>query len=210
MNEYQSNHPNHVHQLVVAVSKHYYASKQGELKYQQKPMEVPLAQAHAATRCNMIVFALRDHCSGVFYSEIAFCPFVPLVRAFLGRAWSQKSDYAFKGLPQLLTIPRTVQEAFPSLAGDVQELGIGLVNVTSGFQSGIRDIKTIERSMPIAINHPVAQAHEWLRHIYISGAEDASRVRDLSKIELWQSRVPTIRLPPVGWGDGLPLQSRPD
>jgi hypothetical protein len=202
MESYRSNHPNHVHQLVVAVSKHYYASKQGELKYQQKPMEVPLTQVHAASRCNMIVFVLRDHCSGVFYSEIAFCRSVPHARAFLGRAWAQKSDYVFHGLPQLLTIPRTVQEAFPSLASDVQELGIGLVNVTSGFQSGIRDIKTIERSMPIAINHPIARAHEWLRDICISRAEDASRVRGLSKIEIWQSRVPTIRLPPVGWGSG--------
>lgn len=202
MMEYQSSHPNHVHQLVVAVSKHYYASKQGELKYQQKPMEVPLTQAHAASRCNMIVFALRDHCSGVFYSEIAFCPSMPHARAFLSRAWAQKADYAFQGLPQLLTIPRTVQDAFPSLAGDVQELGIGLVNVTSGFQSGIRDIRTIERSMPIAIGHPIARAHEWLRDICISKAEDASRVRGRSKIELWRSGVPAIRPLPVGWGDG--------
>jgi len=165
-------------------------------------MEVPLAQTHTAARCNMIIFVLSDHCTGAFYSEIAFFPLLPDARAFLGRAWSQKRDYAFQGLPKLLTIPRTVQEAFPLLADAVQELGISPINVTSGFQSGIRAVGTIERSMPIAINHSVAQAHEWLRRICISGAEDVSRVRGKSKIELWRSGIPDMRLPPEGWGNG--------
>jgi hypothetical protein len=200
INSYRSDHPNHVHQLTVAVSKHYYASKDGALKYQKKPMEISLSETHASARRHMVIYSLRDHCSGVFYSEIAFCPSVPTAQDFLGRAWGRKADYLFHGLPVLLTIPRTVQAVFPSLASDAEMLGIKLVDVTSGFQGGIRDLRTIEDSLVLSINKPIAEAQDWVNYICVSHAKDASRVHGKTKIELWQQGVPAIRLPAVGWG----------
>ena len=45
MNHYASTRPNHVHQLMVSVSRHLYAGTDGLLKYQKKSMEMTLPKA---------------------------------------------------------------------------------------------------------------------------------------------------------------------
>lgn len=37
---YGTNHSNQLHQLLVSVSRHFYAARDGNLKYQEKPFEV--------------------------------------------------------------------------------------------------------------------------------------------------------------------------
>jgi len=202
MLSYRTDHPNHLHQFVMAVSKHYYAGKDGVLKYQKKDMDVSLSKISSSERQHMIIYSLRDHCSGVFYSEISFAPNIIPPQEFLYRAWSPKNDYLFQGTPPLLTLPRTVRDAFPELASQVSALGIKLIDVTSGFQSGVRDLRTIESRFAVMANSSVAQAKEWMAYICRSRAEDKSRSRDKSKIELWADGVPTIRQPPLDWCNG--------
>lgn len=201
-NLYKTDHPNHVHQLAIAASKHYYASNDGVLKYQKKPMEAALsATSSTGGRRHMITYALRDHCSGVFYSEITFLPAKLSAKGFLCRAWNLKPNYPFCGLPRLMTIPRTVSSRFPSLSEEVEGIGIELIEVTSGFQSGVRDIRTVEDNLRLCIGEPIEVAKEWVNHVCMSHSGDAARVKGTSKIELWQHHVPEIRLPPESWGD---------
>ncbi len=82
MRSYRSDYPNHLHQLNVCISKHYYATRDGLLKYQKKAMDVSLAKSSLADRRHMLVYCIRDHCSGVFYAEIDFFPAVAIVPSF--------------------------------------------------------------------------------------------------------------------------------
>ena len=196
---YRTDYPNHVHQFVMAVSKHYHAGKDGSLKYQKKVMDVSLAKVLSSEKRHMIIYSLRDHCSGVFYSEISFAPDVLMPHEFLSRAWSHKSDYQFQGIPDLLMLPKTVQEQFPELSNKVQELGIKLVDVTSGFQGGIRDIRTIESRIVLSINQPIENLTGWIEYAYRSHAQKKSRIASKSRIDLWAEGVPDIRHPPHDW-----------
>lgn len=200
-NSYRTDHPNHVHQLAIAVSKHYYASSDGVLRYQRKAMEVSLSTTTSANRRHMITYTLRDHCSGVFYSEIAFIPAAPSAKMFLSRAWGLKLNYSFCGLPRLMTIPRTVSTRFPTLPDEVKEIGVELIETTSGFQSGVRDIRTIEDGLKLCVGGTIEAAKEWVKHLCISHSNDAARVKGISKIELWQHHVPEVRFPPENWGE---------
>lgn len=199
MISYRSEHPNHVHQLVASVSKHYYATKDGYLKYQQKPVEISLAAVAEQTRSHLILFSLRDHCTGLFYAEVGFGPRLPSITDFLTRAWSPKVDYAFHGLPRFLTIPQTVEAAFPGLGARVRTLGIELIEVTNGFQSGVRDVKTLEESLRLAEGQPLNRAAEWVQYTYFHHATEKSRNKVQSKLELWCSGVPSLRIPSAEW-----------
>ncbi len=80
---YRSLHPNHVHQLTVSVSTHYWITKNGILKYQQKAMETNLSKLKDASKAHLVHFIIRDHCSGVVYSEVAKSDNLPPLDAFL-------------------------------------------------------------------------------------------------------------------------------
>ena len=196
---YASKRPNHVHQLVVSVSRHLYAGADGLLKYQKKSMETTLAKVPAATRRHGVIYTLRDHTSGVFYAELAFAPNLLPLKDFLTRAWSSKSDYPFCGLPELLTFPASVRSAFPGVAEDVERLGIGLVDVTSGFQGGVRDIQVIDEAMRMMTGKPLVELPAELAWTYKSMAKSVSRRGSDTKIDMWQQGVGEIRLPKSGW-----------
>lgn len=198
---YRSDHPNHAHQLVVSASKHYYASNDGILKYQKKPFEVPLQAVPNAKHRHMIVLSLRDHCSGVFYSRVAFGPKLPSVREFLARAWDIKPNFPFHGIPKLLSIPQTVKALEPSLPEAITGLGVSLVDVTSGFQGGVRDIRTIESRLLLSIEKPIDELDDWVAWVCESNAKKPARVPGLSKIQLWQKHVPPTVVPPANWGN---------
>lgn len=204
MQRYRSEHPNQVHQLVVAVSKHYYAGKDGLLKYQGKPFDVSLAKLPKTARHHMLTYVLRDHCTGVFYAEICFAPEVMPLKQFLSRAWGEKPDYPFCGLPEMLSFPANLREAFPGVAEDVEQLGIGVYQPRSGFEAGAtRDIRTIERGFLLfAIDKPAADASQSIQRANVYEAKQKSgRIKTMAKLEAWQRYVPEIRLPPVEWAD---------
>lgn len=199
MMQYASKHPNHVHQLVVSVSRHAYAGADGLLKYQRKPLDMTLAKLPRATRRHAVIYSLRDHTSGVFYAEVAFAPDIVPLKAFLARAWGKKPDYPFCGLPELLTFPASVREAFPGVADAVERLGIRLVEVTSGFQGGVRDLMVINEAMRVMTGKPLAALPAELTWTYKRMAREVSRRGFDTKIDVWQQNVGTVRALPDLW-----------
>ena len=147
---YQSDYSNELHQLIVTPSKHYYITARGALKYQKKPFEIRLENLDAAKKTHTIHFLLRDHFSGLFYWEICSSSAVIPIYEFLFRAWSKKSNHPLYGIPDYMTIPKSVQSYFPALLGFIEEMGVVHIKVTSGFQGGIRDIRTVEDALAVA------------------------------------------------------------
>jgi hypothetical protein len=200
MISYRTNHANHVHQLAVSVSKHYYASKDGLLKYQRKPMEITLEDIAKQQRRHMILYSLRDHFSGLFYSEITFGPAVMEIADFLNRAWLPKAGYDFHGIPEALIVSGTVKLAFPALESNLARIETGLINPTSGFQTGIRDLRTIEENLGFALEKPIQNAQDMVKLIYLSQAKQKGRGGAQSRLEMWRVSAPPIRIPPKDWG----------
>ena len=196
----RSAHPNAVHQLMVAVSKNYYLSKAGLLKYQKKPMDITLPKVAAAERRHMLIYTLRDHSSAVRYAEIGFGPQLSPLQGFLARAWGAKADSPFCGLPTVLTFPRTVDEAFPGVAQAVAQLGVQVAPAGSGFKSGARDPLEVERVLAFHIDKPVAQASAWLAQWWVLNSKNKFRTGNGTKIDQWRMHAPPIVLPPSDWG----------
>lgn len=141
---YRTDYSNEVHQLVVSVSRHLWVGKDGAIRYQQKPFEISLAKLPASSKRHVIHYLVRDHFSGAFYGEFAVSPDLHDVRKFLTRAWSRKDHLSFCGVPDFLTVPKTVDAQFPELLTWLDDLGVEIVEATSGFQAGVRDLKTWE------------------------------------------------------------------
>lgn len=186
MRSYRSDHPNHVHQLNVCVSKHYYVGVDGLVKYQKKEMRVSLSDASAVSRGHMVVYCMRDHCSGVFYAEVDFLPAPLDVVGFVGRAWGKKTYYDFCGTPDLVSIPRNVREICPELVELLPSSGIKVYEPESGFEAGIRDIGTLEGRMGYAIGKSAEFAKSEARRIMLSHSESKGRSGRFSKIEMWR------------------------
>lgn len=182
--------PNHVHQLVLSVSKHFYATANGDLKYQQKPMDVSLEKLTNAKRRHMVVYAIRDHTSGLFYAELAFAPALPDVRQFLGRAWRPKQDYPFRGLPRVLVVPKVTEHAFPGISAEVMEMGTRVIEPSSGFMGGVRDIRTVEDRLGFAVGRPIEMAHTLCQRAYMHNAQNKPRGNGISKLDMWNKIQP--------------------
>lgn len=206
---YRSLHANETHQLSVTVSKHFFATKDGRLTRQQKPLEVQLRDVHDSKKNHLVHYVLRDHFSGLFYYEFSLAMNLMPVAEFLHRAWSVKSDFPLHGMPHCLSIPGMVRTVFPTIVEQVSRLGIEVIDATSGFQSGIRDIQTIESSLvgPLVAgmigetSSSVEAAAQYMRRLHVLKAGERSRNRVESKKELWERSAATvgIRLPPDGW-----------
>lgn len=200
MKSYRSEHPNHVHQLTVSASKHYYITKDGRLKYQHKPMEIRLDALEHSDRTHVVHYIIRDHFSGLFYSEIAASASLPPVEYFLNRAWRKKDEYVFCGIPKLLTIPQRVETIFPTVKTSVLALGVGLIEVTSGFQGGVRDVRTVEDWLKLFHDSPMDEASLRAKQIAQIMGKKKSRNGADDKASFWMEYVPEIRVPPDGWG----------
>lgn len=199
MQEYRTLYPNHAHQLTVSVSKHYWITNDGILKYQNKKMEVTLDKVGHSPKNHLIHFILRDHCSGAVYSEVTSSRSILSLSKFLYKAWSQKEDYVFCGIPELLTIPKTVEAVFPEIKEKVMSLGIECPQVTSGFQAGVRDVKTIEEYMKFFANLSFIDNHSSLNKIYSYISSKDARIGKQSKIEMWRSNINSVTIPHESW-----------
>lgn len=47
-------------------------------------------------------------------------------------------------VPDSLTVPKTVVSQFPDLLPWLDDLGVDVIKATSGFQAGVRDLRTWE------------------------------------------------------------------
>lgn len=148
MQTYRSLHPNHIHQLTVSVSKHYWITNEGLLKYQHKKMEVSLDKIKRSKKNHLILYIVRNHCSGVVYSEVSTSRKNIHLTEFLYRAWNKKNDFAFCGIPELLTVPKAIEKVFPGILESISLLGVQFPKVTSGFQAGAGDVKILDAGYP--------------------------------------------------------------
>jgi len=202
MLRYASLYANRVHQLVVSPSKHYYFTKDGRLKEQGKPIEVTLERIAQSGRLHLVHYIIRDHFSGLFYWEVASSGHLLPIEQFLYRAWTRKSDVALCGVPELLTIPKTVLAAFPSIMQLVAEVGVRPLKVTSGFQGGVRDIRTAEIALLLAREQSI-EAASW-RAIETAKRNDSDMVAggSTTKAARWRDNLNAIRYPPIHWSRG--------
>lgn len=141
---YKSDYSNHVHQLIVTISKHFYVTKQGKFKRQSTEFKAVLDKPSTYTKTHIVHYMLTDHCSGLFYSEVTTTDKIFSVEEFLERAWGEKLKHPLKGLPNLLVVPNSVFNVFPSLKPWLNKKPIELIPATSGFQAGIRGIRSWE------------------------------------------------------------------
>lgn len=201
MQQYRTDYPNQVHLLAVSVSKHWWISKDGILKYQKKPFEVSLKSVDSSSKTHVVFFGLRDHCSGVLYCEVASADEVTPLADFLFRAWSPKADLSFRGMPELLGVPKTVQSAFPGVTSVLEPLGVSLADVTSGFQGGAGMTKPAEQWIAFDIDKPFSAAVTRTKALPAILAKEKGRTGDRTKLEMWESGVPENLLdgPPEDW-----------
>lgn len=201
---YRSEYANQAHQLAISPSKHLFVTNTGRLKYQKKSMDTSLANLTASAKKHVVHYLIRDHYSGVFYAEIHSSATLIPVEQFLFRAWSRKSEYVFRGLPDFISVPKVVSSAFPAIAVLIRAYGIGTISVTSGFQSGaIRDLKTWEQYIRYEINTEERRLLAgWTPAVTaeISSELNGEYATRNSKIEKWKYGIREIRVPPPdGW-----------
>lgn len=200
MNIYKSDYPNQVHQLSVSVSKHIYVTGAGKLKFQKKKFELDLASVRAADRVHVLHYLIRDHFSGAFYAEICASTSIVPVQDFLNRAWSLKLGYLFCGVPDLVFIPKTVLYAFENVQSFVESLDVEVREPTSGFQAGVRDVRTWDDALHWQFQ--VDEEDEW-GSLERAQSRTLELVADLngppsqwrSKIHKWASPKTPIRVP---------------
>ncbi len=163
-------------------------------------MEVRLDNVHASNRTHLVHYIVRDHCSGLFFADISPSNKMPSLEKFLMSAWGKKEDYSFCGIPELMMIPKTVETFFPDIIQSINSLGISLVKVTSGFQGGIINTKSVENWLKLSCDKPVETASIEAHHISIIMAKEKSRNGVDDKISLWEKHVNDLRYPPADWG----------
>lgn len=208
LKSYASKYPNHVHQLAVVVSQHYYQGQDGLLKYQRKPFGIKLNTLNRAKHQHLVIYALRDHCSDLYYAEVFFGMQHPPLESFLGRAWREKTDFPLCGMPELLLIPKDVADYFHTVVPALEKEGVQCIHPTSGFQSGSPAlVRKVERSLIVAdlaiFNRTGNEADvAWaVRGEMMRNAQSLARTRSQSKLEMWLQHVSNIRFPSPGFGE---------
>ncbi|EQA61962.1 hypothetical protein [Leptospira alexanderi] len=133
---YESYFSNHVHQLVVSISKHLFLLKNEEIKYQKKSFDINLKNYSKSTKSHLVHCFIKDHFSGASYGEIYSTDQLFSIEKFLFNAWKIKKIYKFHGLPEFLMVPKSVIEHFPEITNIFNHTNIKLIETKSGFQSG--------------------------------------------------------------------------
>lgn len=200
MQRYSSPHANYLHQLGVSVSKHFWISKQGILSFQHKKMDVNLDNMSKSSKNHVVHFVIRDHFSGVLYSETVSSAGNISLELFLYRAWTEKEDFAFCGVPDILVIPNTVQRKFPLIKEKLSSLEVQLPDAKSGFQTSVRDIQSIESYMKRYIGTSFETNFQDLNKAYIQISNFLSRDQHKQpKIDIWSENIESLKFPPFTW-----------
>ncbi|MBB4844328.1 hypothetical protein HNP55_002864 [Paucibacter oligotrophus] len=152
INRYRSPYPNYIHQLFITPSKHLYALKDRRLKWQDKAMEVKLDKIEGADKEHVVHYIVADHTSAAFYAEMRTNKTLMTPIEFLMRAWKKKSDFFFHGVPEHVIVPTAVSSKYPEVRGWLEQLGVGLIPPSSGFQAGIHQVRTWENDVANSIS----------------------------------------------------------
>ena len=195
---YRTDYPNQVHQLLITVSRHLYVLKNGEFSYQKKPFEFDLRNVNKSAKTHFIHYFLKDHYSGVFYVEMCTQFDLIPVDEFLFRAWSKKEDTVFCGIPDIVIVPKSVQEFGPGISSLLKALQVKQIEPNSGYQAGVKEISFWEKEIRIA---PVFDAKlksfaalrrstsQLIGRMIRSGRDKKSRV------EKWNEKIDKVYLP---------------
>ncbi|MDA8339807.1 MAG: tetratricopeptide repeat protein [Nitrospiraceae bacterium] len=194
---YSTDFPNQVHQLLITVSRHLYVLKNGEVHYQKKPFEVDLKNVIKSSKVHIVHYILKDHYSGLFYAELCTQHDLISIEEFLFRAWSKKDNFAFCGMPVLLTVPKSVIDFAPGLISLLNALQISIVEPTSGYQAGVREIRTWENEIRIApAFKPMLKSFDALKNSTLEIVRNLnSSGGQKSKISKWSALIEKVYLP---------------
>lgn len=151
MLQYESDYSNQVHQLTIAVSRHFFVTREGVVKWQMKPFDITLENCQKTGKTHIVNYIIRDHFSGMFYGALAATDKLRDAMEFLVEAWSEKADYPFAGMPEHLIVAKTYQSTFPNLMAFLSQQPIQLIEARSGFQGGVRDVRTWEELLKYPI-----------------------------------------------------------
>lgn len=187
--QYKTEYSNQVHQLIVSVSKHFYVTSNGKYKQQKKAFEVKLDKPETFTKKHVVHYLIRDHFSGLFYAEVTETENILPVSEFLYRAWSRKKYHPLYGVPWGVTVPKTVKSKWPKLSPFLDETGIIPLDVTSGFQGGVRDIRTWEEYLRCDLyesGHPPEYSEVLKRSADTCKMLNISTTRGKSKEVVWK------------------------
>ena len=199
MLSYKSDFSNQNHQLNVSISKHWFLLKNGNLKWQEKKLEVNWKNVYSKPKENIVHFVIRDHFSNCYYGESHSISNLPEIEAFLYRAWSKKEEYPFQGCPKTLFVPQTVFNIFPKIQNFKRNTSMNLEIPTSGFHGGIRVIREWESqfkyfSLFCKGTYNLQFVQENIININIQG-NGRTRDKKESNIEKWASNLPGLILP---------------
>jgi hypothetical protein len=144
---YKTDGSNHVHQLIISVSRHLFVTADGKFKHQKKAFDARLDKPESFTKRHVVHYLIRDHFSGLFYAELTDTSNIFSVFNFLYRAWSKKEWHPLYGVPFGLSVPKNVRSVWPQLIDFLEKIGVDSIDVTSGFQGGVRDLRTWEEEL---------------------------------------------------------------
>jgi hypothetical protein len=130
--------------MLVSVSRHLYITADRRVLYQRKPFGLSLEKAGQSRKNHLVHYLIRDHFSGHFYAEASESKDLISAGAFVYRAWSVKEEHSFRGVPETLSVPATVARVFKNLPEFVQGWGVHVIEPPSGFEAGVRDLRTWE------------------------------------------------------------------
>lgn len=147
INRYSSPYPNYIHQLFVTPSRHLHVLKDGRLKWQDKAIEVKLGNLEQSEKEHVVHYILADHTSAAFYAELRTSKSLLPPEEFLKRAWSPKSDFFFKGIPEHLIVPAGILSKYPEVKELLGQLNVGLVPPSSGFYAGVHQVRNWEKDV---------------------------------------------------------------
>ena len=196
---YKTNFSNEVHQLIVSVSRHFYVTSMGQLKYQKKSFDVSLDKLDKLTKRHIVNYMIRDHFSGLSYVEIVEARNMFPVFEFLHRAWSKKDVCPLYGLPRAITVPKNVRETWSELVPLLERMTVQPIKVTNGFQGGVREIRKWEEVLhsSLRILELVASGNPLTPEKAYRNALGMLRRSDEAKVERWyQGLSGSVPCPP--------------
>lgn len=182
---------NQLHQLLVTVSRHLYVQKDGNLKYQEKPLDIDITRLSGSRKEHLVYFVLRDAFSGTFVFELATSRSLPSVADFLFRAWHKDVGQYLWGLPDYISIPRSI--ASPQLMSGLQKLGLQCFHPSSGFTSGVRVLRDIEDHLAFLLGRIVDHCPENINRHHKDKIYNyllKLGYGDMDKFKIWQANLP--------------------
>lgn len=205
----EAGRPGREQNLLVATSKHLYATRDGTLKHQQKAIEPRLP----GTKTLLTRMVLLDVGSGVYYGELHDKDTAKDLAGFLARAWCEKPDHPMHGVPALLNVPRSVRDDadYAAVINFIcRTIPLAMGSLPSGYSAGAHAAKGFEERIRWSIEHKatldVAQRCSALASSVACHSQiflSQSRWRDVpSAPSALLNAIDSLYDPPGGWRRG--------